>query len=76
MAYVMAKVKLIMNQKYKEKTILCYNLINYTFIRKQRECIMEELIDVLDENSVKTGAVLSRNEVINKDYGIEQLQQQ
>ena len=33
---------------------------------------MDELIDVLDENGIKTGEILTRNEIHKKGYGIEQ----
>ena len=33
--------------------------------------MMEELIDVLDENGIKTGKVATRNQYIVREYGIE-----
>lgn len=33
--------------------------------------MMEELIDVLDENGIKTGEILPRMKFMKKGYGIE-----
>ena len=35
--------------------------------------MVEELIDVLDENGVKTGKIYQEMKFISKDYGIGQL---